>query len=86
MITKNCFQVSTSSSVWPSENYWGTLAETYNVTFNGETITYEGARDQGGHLHEKLKAHISSNYMKVRYHDQKFFFKKYDIRYQRIHF
>ena len=65
MITKIFFQVSTSSSVWPSENYWGTLAETYDVKFNGSSITYEDARDQGPALHEKLKAQISSNYMKV---------------------
>ena len=41
----NSFQISTSSNIWPSEYYWGKLAEKYGIKFNGSSLTYRQARD-----------------------------------------
>ena len=66
----NSFQISTSSNIWPSEYYWGKLAEKYGIKFNGSSLTYRQARDMMSlgakpFIYDKIKEHISSNYLKV---------------------
>ena len=33
------YDVDQSQTVWPARSYWAVLAEKYNVTFQGQTIT-----------------------------------------------
>ena len=39
------FQLTISSSRWPSETYWPILAEKHSVMYNGTTITDEEVFD-----------------------------------------
>merc|ERR1712079_745815 len=64
------YMISTSSNIWPSEYYWGKLAEKYGIKFNGSSLTYRQARDMMSlgakpFIYDKIKEHISSNYLKV---------------------
>ena len=65
------FQISTSSNIWPSENYVGTIAEKYEVKYNASIITYHDARDIESSgvkpwIYDNIKEHISGNYLKVK--------------------